>query len=152
MPFPTVNPSTIGGDLCPLIDPIPKQFEIISFFLFQVIPVLCVGIFVAVLLRKKNRIQTVKKLFNNFIFLAFLLIFIFLYPRTYHEIRKFDAKTIKKCECLGIKSEQFGGNTYCSGIQRCYGIPYSCAQAEEKCHYEYEAEDAKIVCDDPHLD
>ena len=28
----------------------------------------------------------------------------------------------------------------------------SCAQAEEKCHYEYEAEDAKIVCNDPYLD
>ena len=54
--------------------------------------------------------------------------------------RDVDREVIKKCECLGFKSEVFGGNQICSRKQECVGIPYSCQIAKDFCRTIHEGE------------
>ncbi|MCX6731993.1 MAG: hypothetical protein NTV98_00455 [Candidatus Roizmanbacteria bacterium] len=148
-----VDPSVVGGDLCPMLSPYPSPFDLELILIFAVIPIVLAIIFFIVLLFKKKKVQFIKKFFGNIIFIVLFILFAFFFPKHYRKIRPLDAKTTMVCQCFGWKAEQVAyRTTMCSKTRDCLGIPYACKQAKEQCHSEYGVGKEKFVCDDPHLD
>ncbi len=139
-PTPTsIYTSSKEVSICDLAFAVPTLFDILTFFLFSVLPVLIIFVLLLIIFTRKQKKAFLKQLFMSPFLYSLILLYFFTYPKNYIEYRH-DNEVVKRCDCIGIKSELLGGNGICSNVEQCWGVPHSCKTAEDKCHYEKEGE------------